>query len=144
MNLHYEALYMIGCVVLAFNHFPSSVQLQSSLFLDCVNQLRLVTPPQSDLQATFYSSVYPNCASPSSNTQYALPDFASLTPDASTPARCVNALDYQVNNHPLTDLAAAGDSRTICWNLLADCIQSYILRLLWLSVREHVVRWLLC
>ncbi len=66
----------------------------------------LVTP-QPGLQATFYSSVYPNCASPSSNTQYALPDFTSLTPDASTPARCVDALDYQVNNRPLTDHAFA-------------------------------------
>ena len=48
------------------------------------------------MQATFYSSIYPNCASPGSSSQYALPDFSSLTPDASTPARCVDALNYQV------------------------------------------------
>ena len=48
------------------------------------------------LQGTFYSPVYPDCANPSSSTKYALPDFSSLTPDANTPARCMNALDYQV------------------------------------------------
>lgn len=61
--------------------------------MHCAQQLRVFVCAQ----ATFYSDVDPDCASPSSNTQYALPDFSTLTPDASTPARCIDALDYQVS-----------------------------------------------
>ncbi|KAL0033616.1 hypothetical protein WJX79_007938 [Trebouxia sp. C0005] len=73
------------------------------------------------LKATFYSSVYPNCANPSSTTQYALPDFTSLTPDASTPARCVDALDYQVYNQTIpTTPALSLSSYTNCYGMVLD------------------------
>ena len=62
-----------------------------------------------DLQATFYSDVYPDCANPTSSSQYALPDFTPLTPDPNTPARCIDALDYQV-------LAALNRHHLLCLN----------------------------
>ncbi|KAL3147491.1 hypothetical protein ABBQ38_014547 [Trebouxia sp. C0009 RCD-2024] len=73
------------------------------------------------LKATFYSDVYPDCARPSSTSQYALPDLASLTPDPMTPARCIDGLDYQVYNDTVpTTPALNPDTYGKCYGMVLD------------------------
>lgn len=49
------------------------------------------------LQATFYPDAFPDC-SDSNSSSLALPNFDSLVPDAATPPRCQDALNYQVGS----------------------------------------------
>eukprot|EP00891_Asterochloris_glomerata_P003901 jgi/Astpho2/3901/fgenesh1_pg.00062_%23_65_t len=91
-------------------HTCTPVSDSSSCAIAPITQCNSLPVNSEPGQATFYPDAFPDC-SDSNSSSLALPNFDSLVPDAATPPRCQDALNYQVYNDTLPSSPALEASK---------------------------------